>query len=120
MKFKGSKKLGVKVAQFHKICSKAKLNILHSQKHIKFDISKYEEYSIIELVEEFCSVVPSFFNSYDELYMLFMENPPALLRKLEEQVVNFLTPPTGQYQAHTANIILQYFGALAEINKKFI
>jgi hypothetical protein len=120
MKFKGSKKLCVKVAQFHKLCAKAKLKILYLQKHIKFDFTKYEEYNIIEVIEEFCSVVPSFFNSYDELYRLFMQNPPALLRKLEEQVVNFLTPPIGQYQAHTANIILQYFEALVEINKKFI
>ena len=97
------------------------LSFLHSKvKYIKFknlffyglihcDITNYEEYNIIELVDEFCEVVPSFFVSYDHLYLLFKHRFNEVDRAMVSLRTDLLSPPSGQLQGKIARIIHMYF-----------
>lgn len=100
-------------------------SLLHDKvKYIKFknlffygfihcDITNYEEYNIIELVNEFCDVVPSFFVSYDHLYLLFKYRFNEVDRCMVNLRTDLLYPPSAQLQAKIARIIHMYFVGLA-------
>lgn len=81
-------------------------------KHLKFygyfqcDISNYEEYTMIELVNEFCSEVPCFFNSYDHLECLLEFSSAQSMLGLTELSVTFEDAPV---QSKISLIIYEYF-----------
>lgn len=79
---------------------------------IHCDISKYEEYTIIELIEEFCEEVPTFFKTYDDLYLLFTHRWENCDRAFVQLQTDLLSPPAGFLQAKIARIIHSYFRGL--------
>jgi len=104
--------------------SKTEMSFLHSKmKHIKFkdlffygfihcDISNYEDYNIIELVQEFCDEVPTFFYSYDHLHLLFKHRFNEVNKAMVQLRADMLSYPAAPLQAKIARIIHMYYVAL--------
>jgi len=80
--------------------------------HQHCDISNYEEYSIIELMEEFCEIVPCFFYSYEHLHLLFKHRFHEVDKALLQLRADLLFPPSAPLQAKLACIIHMYYLSL--------
>ena len=93
-----------------------KLKHLKVYGYIQCDTSGYDEYTMIELVDEFCSEVPSFFVSYDHLELLFRERYRECGEMMNWLRRNFLAPPVAPLQAKLAAIIQNYFCNLPWLN----
>tara|TARA_B110000858_G_C17756983_1_gene452622 strand:+ start:175 stop:507 length:333 start_codon:yes stop_codon:yes gene_type:complete len=87
------------------------IRIFHLKKYgmINCDISNYENYTMQELVNEFCSVVPCFFKSYDELADKFENHFKRSNSDMVQLCADLLTPPAAQQQAKLAHIVRGYF-----------
>ena len=76
---------------------------------LQCDITNYENYTMMELVDEFCEEVPCFFYSYDHLHLLFKHR----FEKCDEAMVclrsDMLSYPPAPLQAKLARIIHTYF-----------
>ena len=87
------------------------IRIFHLKKYgiIHCDISNYENYTMQQLVNEFCSVVPCFFRNYDELADIFEHNFKRCNASMVQLRADLLTPPAAQRQARLAHIVHGYF-----------
>ena len=63
-------------------------------------------------MNEFCDVVPSFFESYDHLYLLFKYRFNEVDRAMVNLRTDLLSPPSGALQAKIARIIHMYYVSL--------
>ena len=88
-----------------------RIRIFHLKKYgiLHCDLYNYENYTMQELVEEFCSVVPCFFSSYDELAKKFEHNFKRSNASMVKLRADLLTPPAAQRQARLAHIVHGYF-----------
>lgn len=82
---------------------------LHFYGFIQCDITNYENYTMMELVEEFCSEVPCFFSSYYHLHLLFTHRFEQADKAMVYLRSDLLTPPEAPLQAKLARIIHTYF-----------
>ena len=87
------------------------IRIFHLKKYgiIHCDLSNYENYTMQELVHEFCSVVPCFFRNYDELADKFEHNFKRCNASMVQLRADLLTPPAARLQARLAHIVHRYF-----------
>jgi hypothetical protein len=87
------------------------IRIFHLEKYgiLHCDLSNYENYTMQELVEEFCSVVPCFFKSYDDLADKFENNFKWCNASMVQLRADLLTPPAATLQARLAHIVHGYF-----------
>jgi hypothetical protein len=87
------------------------IRIFHLEKYgiLHCDLSNYENYTMQELVEEFCSVVPCFFRNYDELADNFEHNFKRCNASMVQLRADLLTPPAATLQARLAHIVHGYF-----------
>ena len=88
-----------------------RIRIYHLKEYgiVQCDISNYENYTMQELVEEFCSVVPCFFRNYDELADNFEHNFKRCDSSMVQLRADLLTPPAARLQARLARIVHGYF-----------
>ena len=88
-----------------------RIRIYHLKKYgiLHCDLSNYENYTMHELVEEFCSVVPCFFRNYDELAYNFENNFKRSNANMVQLRADLLTPPAARLQARLAHIVHGYF-----------
>mgnify|MGYP001289776386 CR=1 FL=1 len=93
-----------------------KLKHLRVYGFVHCDISRYEEYSMIELIDEFCSEVPCFFDSYGHLHSLFTNRFNECNQMMIRLRADFLEYPSGPVQAKIAVIIHDYFCNLPWLN----
>ena len=89
--------------------------------HLKFygllhcDISNYENYTMDQLIDEFCSVVPCFFSSYNELAHQFTNNFKQCNTDMVQLCADLLLPPAAHIQAKLALILHEYFLGLVSV-----
>ena len=74
---------------------------------------------MIELMKEFCEEVPTFFSSYDHLYLLFKHRWTNCNRAMVQLQTDLLSPPAGRVQAKIARMIHSYFYGLPWLNPAF-
>lgn len=76
------------------------------------DPCNYEEYTIQELTDEFASVIPCFFKSFNELYKMYCEDHLAASIKIMLLASDLLAPPTAHRSVHIISIIHCFFNNL--------
>jgi len=97
------------VSLVHEKMKNVKLGHLSFYGFIQCPVTNYEDYSLIELVEEFCEVVPCFFDSYDHLHLLFKHRFAQCDTAMVYLRTDFLCHPIAPVQAKIARIIHMYF-----------
>ena len=73
------------------------------------DMANYENYTIIEIINDFCEIVPSFFFSYDHLYLLFTHRYKECDKLMVRLRTDLMSYPPAPVQAKLARIIHMYF-----------
>lgn len=107
-----------KIMGYIKLVKKVKLRDLKLYGYVQCDISNYEAYTMVELVDEFCSEVPCFFKSYDNLQLLFTHRFEKATKAMVWLRCDLLAHPVAPVQAKIARIIHQYFRGLPWVNKE--
>ena len=76
---------------------------------IQCDITNYEHYTMVEMVEEFCLEVPCFFKSYYHLHLLFKHRVNEADKAMFNLRTDLQLPPAAKVQTKLARIIHAYF-----------
>ena len=107
---------GTRIQRYADKIGHVKLKHLRVYGFVHCDIGRYEEYSMIELVDEFCSEVPCFFNSYDHLNLLFTNRFHQCNEMMNRLRADFLEYPSAPLQVKITAIIHDYFSNLPWLN----
>lgn len=102
--------------KYSELVREVKLYELKIHGYLQCDISNYDGYTMVELIDEFCSEVPCFFDSYDNLQVLFTHRYEKANRAMVILRSCFLEEPRAPVQAKLARIIHQYFRGLPWVN----
>lgn len=97
------------------IHSKVREIKLHNLKFYGFlhcDITNYEHYTVIEVINDFCEVVPCFFRSYSDLNYYFTNQFEECNSAMIRLRVDLLLPPRAATQSQMVTIIHDYFISL--------
>jgi len=86
-----------------------KIKTLADRGLIFCDITNYEEYTMPELVNEFCTTLPVFFNSYKHLKVLYSKDRDLMDQLMIQLRADLLYPPTAHTSHFVARIIHSYF-----------
>ena len=98
-----------RVTTIHEKLQQVKIGHLSFYGFIHCDVSNYQDYTIPELVEEFCEEVPCFFMSYYHLHLLFTHRFEECDKAMVELRADFQSYPAAPLQAKIARIIHMYF-----------
>ena len=86
-----------------------KIKTLADRGLIYCDITDYEQYTMTELIDEFCEIIPAFFNSYKHLMQLYSKNRDLTDHMMLQLRADLLSPPTARTSHFVARIIHSYF-----------
>ena len=98
-----------KIKGIHENIKNTTLRQLRFHGFMQCDITNYESYTIIELIREFCGVVPCFFYSYDHLYLLFTHRYKECNIMMERLQADLNIYPRAPLQAKLAKILHTYY-----------
>ena len=86
-----------------------KIKTLADRGLIYCDITNYENYTMPELVEEFCQTIPAFFNSFKHLRVLYSIDRELTDHMMLELRADLLYPPAAPISHFIARIIHSFF-----------